>query len=93
MGYEAHPEQYVKVHSEDGDVIYERKPEYRAEQEQKLMESTAEEQEAQRRAVAKKRAERRTLPMDEVELAQAMGKAEMIADWIAASAAQGRDVN
>lgn len=93
MGYEAHPNEYKKVDAGDGGVIYERKPEYRAEQEEKLLEVSAEEQEKQRLAVANKRATRRTLPMDALELAAALGKAETIANWIAASAAQGIDVN
>lgn len=78
MGYEAHPNEYVKA--EDGG--WDRKPEYRAEQEQQLAEQTAEEREAHERAVAEKRKNRRTLPMDAGELAQAMHKAELIAGWI-----------
>src|SRR6202011_3697506 len=78
MGYEAHPNEYVKA--EDGG--YDSKPEYRAEQEQKLMEATAEEQAAQERAVALKRATRRTHEMDQAELAQALGRAEEIANWL-----------
>lgn len=93
MGFEAHPNEYVKKLSEDGDVVYERKPEYRAEQEQQLMEATTEEQAAQEKAVALKRATRRTMPMDEIEMAAALCKAEEIANWLTASAAQGRDVN
>jgi len=89
MGFEAHPNEYVKA--EDGG--YDRKPEYRAEQEARLSGETPEEREAQERAVAKKRAERRTAPMDSVELAMALRKAEEIADWMTRSAAQGRDVN
>lgn len=81
MGYEAHPNEYVKA--EDGG--YDRKPEYRAEQEQKLAEATAEEQEKQRRAEAEKRAHRRTTPMDSVEYAAAMRKAEEIAHWMQSS--------
>jgi hypothetical protein len=89
MGYEAHPNEYVK--SEDGG--YDRKPEYRAEQEAHMALPTAGEKEAQERAVAQKRAERRTTPMDEAEMRQAMRKAEELATWIVASAAQGTDVN
>lgn len=92
MGYEAHPNEYVKRYDKDG-LIYDRKPEYRSEQEQRLSQMTAEEQDAQARAMAKKRAERRTTPMDSVELATAMRKAEKIAEWVVQSAAQGRDVN
>jgi hypothetical protein len=89
MGYEAHPNEYVK--SEDGG--YDRKPEYRAEQEQKLMEATEEEQEKQRRAEANKRATRRTEPMSPAEMSAALRKAEEIADWIFASAGQRQVVN
>ncbi len=89
MGYEAHPNEYVK--SEDGG--YDRKPEYRAEQEQKLMQATAEEQEAQERASAMKRATRRTTPMDAAEMAAALRKAEEIADWVCATAGQRQVVN
>src|SRR5882724_8470786 len=63
MGYEAHPNEYEKQYDKDG-PIFERKPEYRAEQEQKLCEQTEEEIEAQRKAEANKRAHRRTAPMD-----------------------------
>jgi hypothetical protein len=89
MGYEAHPNEYVKA----PDGGYDRKPEYRAEQEAKISQQTEEEQEAQRRAEDEKRKTRRTDPMDAVELAQAMGKAEEIAHWLTAAAAQGRSVN
>lgn len=89
MGYEAHPNEYVKA----PDGGYERKPEYRAEQEAQLLEQTTEEREQQRLAEEHKRATRRTDPMDAVELAQAMGKAEEIAHWLTAAAAQGRSVN
>ena len=81
MGYEAHPNEYVK--SEDGG--YDRKSEYRAEYEQKLLEATVEEQETQRRAEEHKRATRRTLPMDAAEQAAALKRAEEIADWLVAS--------
>lgn len=91
-GWEAHPNEYEKKYDKDG-VIYERKPEYRAEQEQRLMQATEEERLAQERAVAKKRKERRTTPMDAVELAAAMRRAEEVADWIKASTTAGRDVN
>jgi hypothetical protein len=92
MGWEAHPNEYEKKYDKDG-VIYERKPEYRAEQEERLRQPTEEERLAQERALAKKRAERRTKPMDSVETAMALRKAEEVADWIKASTAEGRDVN
>lgn len=84
MGYEAHPEQYEKKYDKDG-LIYERKPEYRAEQEEQLALGAAEDREREERAIAHKRATRRTLPMDAAEMAQALGKAEEIAAWITAS--------
>jgi len=83
-GWEAHPEEYEKKYDKDG-LIYERKPEYRAEQEQRLREATEEERLAQERAIAKKRKERRTEPMDEIEKAAALRKAEEIASWLIAS--------
>jgi hypothetical protein len=89
MGYEAHPNEYVKA----PDGGYDRKPEYRAEFEQKMLEATEEELEIQRQKEANKRATRRTTPMDAAEFVEAMGKAEQIADWIVASAAQGREVH
>lgn len=88
MGYEVHPNEYVRA--EDGG--FDRKPEYRIEQEQKLMQPTAEEQEAQSRAVRKKRANRRIEPLDPIELQAALRKAEQIADWVAGSAMDGTDV-
>jgi len=92
MGYEAHPEQYEKKYDKDG-VIYERKPEFRAEQEEKLQQATEEELTAQQKAEQDKRNNRRTLPMDAGEYAQALHRAEEIARWITTSAAQGTDVN
>src|SRR5689334_9206568 len=71
MGFEVHPNEYEKKYDKDG-LIYERKPEYRAEQERQLSESTEEERLAQERAVEKKRKERRTAPLDGVELAAAL---------------------
>lgn len=84
MGWEAHPNEYEKRYDKDG-LIYERKPEYRAEQEQKLREATEDEKAAQERAIAKKRAERRTRPMDSVEEAMALRRAEEVASWLMAS--------
>jgi hypothetical protein len=92
MGWEAHPNEYEKKYDKDG-LIYERKPEYRAEQEQRLMQATEEERLAQERAVEKKRKERRTTPMDSAELAAALRRAEEVASFIIVAAAQGRDVN
>lgn len=78
MGYEAHPNEYVK--SPDGG--FDRKPEYRAEQEERLRSETEEERENRLRAEAKKRAERRTVPMNEAELLSAISKAREISDWM-----------
>lgn len=78
MGYEAHPNEYVR--SADGG--FDRKPEYRAEQEQKLARETIDERDERLRAEAKKRAERRTLPMTLSELNEALTKARMISDWM-----------
>lgn len=88
MGYEAHPNEYVKA----ADGGFDRKPEYRAEQEARLRNETEDERNARLRAEAKKRKERRVTPMDGVELSAAMVKAERIANWIQASTAEGRDV-
>lgn len=92
MGWEAHPNEYEKRYDKDG-LIYDRKPEYRAEQEEKLAQATAGEVEAQRLAEAKKRATRRTQPMDPIELAAAMRRAEEVASFVQAATAEGRDVN
>lgn len=81
MGYEAHPNEYVS--SEDGG--FDRKPEYRAEQEEKLKRETEDEKALRLRAEAQKRATRRMLPMDAAELASAMRKAEEISNWLATS--------
>jgi hypothetical protein len=89
MGYEAHPNEYVKA----PDGGYDRKPEYRAEQEARLARETDEERDKRLAIEAKKRAERRTEPMTGAELAAAMQKAEQIADWMTAAAQQGADVN
>jgi hypothetical protein len=78
MGYEAHPNEYVKA--EDGG--FDRKPEYRVEQEEKLTQETAEERDARIKAEDNKRKTRRTLPMDEAELSGALRKAEEIVSWM-----------
>lgn len=88
MGYEAHPNEYVK--GEDGG--FDRKPEYRAEQEAKLGLQSADDREAQEKAVKAKRASRRTLPMDAAEFSSALHKAAQIANWLEESARQGIDV-
>jgi len=88
MGYEAHPNEYVK--SEDGG--FDRKPEYRAEQEAKLALPATDEQEAQARAAAKKRIERRTEPMTPAEHLSAIAKAKKIADLLQEAAKEGTDI-
>lgn len=89
MGYEAHPNEYVR--SADGG--YDRKPEYRAEQEARLCNETEEERNIRLRAEARKRSERRTSAMDSAEFHSAIRRAAEIAEWIEGSAAQGVDVN
>lgn len=86
MGYEAHPNEYVKA--EDGG--FDRKPEYRAEQEQKLALPATEDAEAQAMAECRKRAERRTQGMDTVELAAALNKARIIAEAIESMATEAK---
>lgn len=76
MGYEAHPNEYVQ--SADGG--YDRKPEYRAEQEQRLTAETEDERAMRSRAEQHKRATRRTAPMTPDELLQAVAKAADIAE-------------
>lgn len=76
MGYEAHPNEYVK--SEDGG--FDRKPEYRAEQEARLGGGDPDDAAAQERAVERKRLDRRTTPLDSVELQAALNKARIIAN-------------
>lgn len=87
MGYEAHPSEYV--HAEDGG--FDRKPEYRAEQEQKLTQPTEDEARIQRIAEEDKRATRRTEPMTSVEMEQALKKASDIAEWLELSAERQRE--
>lgn len=90
MGFEANPNQYEKRYDSEG-VIYERKPEYRHEQEHRLMQATEEEKEAQSRAVRRKRAERRTSPMNSSEETAAIAKARMIAESLEICAKAGVD--
>lgn len=85
MGFEAHPNEYEKRYDGDG-VFYIRKPEYRAEQEQKLGTATEDEAAAEKRAIAKKRKERRTEPMNESETLAAIAKAKQIADALQGAA-------
>lgn len=84
MGYEAHPNEYVK--SIDGG--FDRKPEYRAEQEAQLAQGPTDEIEAQRLAEERKRAERRTRPMDATETLHAISRARMYAEALEAAAAE-----
>lgn len=78
MGYEAHPNEYEKVYDSQG-VIYQRKPEFRAEQEQRLSRETEDEHTRRLVAETKKRSTRRTHLMDDEELAAATRKAMVIA--------------
>ena len=89
MGFEANPNQYEKRYDSDG-VFYLRKPEYRAEQEQRLSSETEDEKDARLRAEAKKRSERRTRPMDPDELLMAVRKA---ADYAQALEESGGTLN
>ena len=89
MGYEAHPNEYVR--SADGG--YDRKPEYRTEQEERLRNETEEERNTRLRAESRKRSARRTAQMDSVEFHSALRRAAEIAEWIEGSAEQGVDVN
>src|SRR6266852_726358 len=70
MGFEAHPNEYVKA--EDGG--YDRKPEYRQEQETALSLASSDDREAQILAEEKKRRERRTKPMNAAEFVGAIRK-------------------
>ena len=71
MGYEAHPNEYVQ--SADGG--YDRKPEYRAEQEARLG-AESEDDKAERLASEdNKRKNRRTNPMTKTEIEQALKRA------------------
>ena len=81
MGFEAHPNEYEKRYDADG-VFYIRKPEYRAEQEDRLKQQPSDELEAQARAETEKRATRRTDPMTEDELAAAHRKAQEYAGYL-----------
>jgi hypothetical protein len=78
MGYEAHPNEYERA--EDGG--FDRKPEYRVEQEEQLRRETVDERDFRLKAEAHKRATRRVEPMDSVELQAALRKAEELAGWI-----------
>lgn len=84
MGYEAHPNEYVKA----PDGGYDRKPEYRFEQEDKLRQPCSDDVEAQEKAVANKRNTRRTASMDSVELLHALRKAAIVAEQLEAAAAE-----
>ena len=88
MGYEAHPNEYVKA----ADGGYDRKPEYRAEQEEQLRQETEEERTKRLKAEANKRSERRTLAMSPAEEAAAMAKAARYAQWLMELSEQGTDV-
>src|SRR5437016_12959159 len=78
MGYEAHPGEYEKRYDEDGG-FYIRKPEYRAEQEDKLKLPATDEQELQRIREENKRQTRRTDPLTTLELSHAIDKARFYA--------------
>lgn len=78
MGYEAHPNEYERA----PDGGWDRKPEYRAEQEEKLRQPTEEEKENLSNSIRKKRAERRTMPMTPAEESAALAKALQYASYI-----------
>lgn len=84
MGYEAHPNEYVK----GSDGGFDRKPEYRAEQEDKLALGDADDRAMQEQAEAHKRATRRKEPMDSIELEVALRKARIISDALEAANAE-----
>jgi hypothetical protein len=89
MGFEAHPNEYEKRYDEDG-VFYIRKPEYRAEQEQRLTQPAEDDRLREEQAVAEKRATRRTQPLSPDEVLFAINKARDIADAIAQSNAEAQ---
>jgi len=76
MGYEAHPNEYVRA----ADGGFDRKPEYRAEQEQKLCQATEDEKAREEQVAARKRANRRLTPMTAAEMTAALAKAAEIAE-------------
>ena len=78
MGYEAHPNEYVKA----PDGGFDRKPEYRHEQEDKLKAETEEEKTLRLKAEANKRANRRMEPMTPEEYHAALRKAEELVYWM-----------
>lgn len=78
MGYEAHPNEYVRA----ADGGFDRKPEYRAEQEAKLCQETEDERILRLEAERHKRATRRTEPMRNDELLAALNKARIIAEAV-----------
>lgn len=90
MGFEANPNEYEKRYDEEG-VFYIRKPEYRAEQEEKLRQGCSDEIESQSKAEQKKRLERRTQPMSESEFLSAIRKARIIAEALEVAARDGID--
>jgi hypothetical protein len=85
MGFEANPNEYEKRYDEDG-VFYIRKPEYRAEQEEKLRQVPADDAEAQASAESQKRADRRVDPLTPTETLAAIAKARQVAEAIEQSA-------
>lgn len=84
MGYEAHPNEYVKRYDSDG-IVYDRKEEYRKEQEVRLASETEDEKTERIRAEGIKRSTRRTHPMDDAERLSAMRKAALIAEALVES--------
>ncbi|HSE44333.1 MAG TPA: hypothetical protein VLA89_03285 [Gemmatimonadales bacterium] len=70
MGWEAYPHMYRKITAPDGSVGYEAKDELRADTEAKLERECEEDKLARERAIAKKRASRRTSPLSPAEVAR-----------------------
>lgn len=85
MHHEVAPGDYEKRYDTEG-VIYVPKPESTAALEAEIARGSTEELERQARAEHKKRLERRTEPMDSVEMQHAMRKAELIAGAVTQSA-------
>ena len=81
MGYEAHPNEYVRA----ADGGFDRKPEYRAEQEARLTQATDDERAREAQVAARKRANRRLTPMTPAEMTAALAKAREIAEALGSS--------
>ncbi len=83
IGPEYRPNAYEKRYDEHGDVYYQAKPEFTADEEARISAGATDEREAREREIAKRRAQRNMKPLKGIELEQAIKRAQAVLGNIA----------